>query len=223
MANPPDAAVVVPLFPLPNIVLLPRVVLPLHVFEERYRRMTADVLAGDKRMAMALLRPGWEANYTGRPSLHPAVCVGTVVAHERLSDGRYNLLLRGDYRGHIVREASDDPYRSAEVEPLAEPSVMELDLADDRRRLRSMFAPGGRLASAPAATKFVELLGSPVPTSDAADLLAFHLIDDVAAKQRVLAEADPRERVRFVLAALAAQARTVGPTFSDGRIDVNMN
>jgi hypothetical protein len=49
----------VPLFPLPNVVLFPRAVLPLHIFEERYKAMTADVLAGDRLIAMALLRPGW--------------------------------------------------------------------------------------------------------------------------------------------------------------------
>ena len=232
MAATPAADAVVPLFPLPNVVLLPRAVLPLHLFEERYRRMAADVLSGDKRMAMALLRPGWEGHYHGRPPLEPAVCVGTVVAHERLADGRYNLLLRGDYRGRISTEEIDpseqvDPtaYRSATVEPLAEPSVLELDVEVERRRLRAMFAPGGRLASTPAGAKFHELLNSAVPTPDAADLLAFHLVEDVPAKQQLLAEPDPRRRVQQVIALLAGlhHAHPAGPTFSDGRVDVNLN
>ena len=220
--------VIVPLFPLPNVVLFPRAVLPLHVFEERYRRMTADVLAGGEdggspRIAMALLRPGWESVYNGRPTLEVAVCVGTIVAHERLADGRYNVLLRGDLRGRIVREVDDGPYRSAEVAAIDEPTVLEDDLAAERRRLRSLFAAGGRLATSPAGRKFHELLASHVPTSDVADLLAFHLLDDVPAKQQLLAEPDPRQRVRRVLALLGGRSHPVAPTASDGRVDVNMN
>ena len=219
------APLVVPLFPLPNVVLLPRAVLPLHIFEERYRHMAADALAGDKRFAMALLRPGWQGGYTGRPPLEPVVCVGTIVAHERLADGRYNVLLRGDARGRIVHEVDGDDadYRSAAVEPVVEPSVLELDLTAERQRLRSLFRPGGRLAGSPAAAKFHELLATAVPTADAADLLAFHLVDDVAAKQQLLAEPDPQQRVRRVLTLLTAQTSPIGPTFSDGRVDVNLN
>ncbi len=218
-----DATVAVPLFPLPTVVLFPRAVLPLHLFEDRYRRMAADVLAGDKRLAMALLRPGWQSNYAGRPPLDPVVCVGTVVAHERLEDGRYNILLRGDGRGRIVREVGDTDYRSADVEPVAEPSVLEIDLEDDRRRLRAFFAPGTRLAASPAGGKFQELLASPVPTSDVADLIAFHLIEDVAVKQHLLAEPDARRRVRKVASLLALMGSPTGPMASDGRVDVNMN
>ena len=223
----PDEPDVVPLFPLPNVVLFPRAVLPLHVFEDRYRRMTADALTGDRRLAMALLRPGWHASYhataEGRPTLEPVVCVGTIVAHERLADGRYNLLLRGDGRARIVREVGVGPYRSAEVEPVAEPSVLELDVADERHRLRQLFRPGGRLASLPVCGKFHELLGTIVPTADAVDLIAFHLLEDVAVKQQLLAEPDPRQRVRRVLGILTSQNRLVGPTCSDGRVDVNLN
>src|SRR3982751_6181741 len=92
----PFPAGLVPLFPLPNVVLFPRVVLPLHIFEERYKRMTAEVLRGDKRIAMALRRPGWEKDYYGQPAIEPVVCVGQILSHERLEDGRYNFLLQGE-------------------------------------------------------------------------------------------------------------------------------
>src|SRR5438552_2023140 len=86
----------VPLFPLPNVVLFPRAVLPLHIFEERYKAMTADALNGDRRIAMALLRPGWERSYYGRPQIEPVVCVGKILSHEKLPDGKYNFLLQGE-------------------------------------------------------------------------------------------------------------------------------
>ena len=216
---------VVPLFPLPNVVLFPRALLPLHVFEERYRRMIADVLAGDQRLAMAMLRPGWGDEDRDRPPIESVVCVGTVVAHDRLADGRYNLLLRGDERSHICRELGDDdqPYRSAEVERVTEPTVLEIDVEDERRRLRSLFAPGGRLAGAPAGGKFHELLGSSVPTTDVADLIAFHLLDDPATKQQLLAEPDPRRRIRRVTTLLSSAHAPGGPIAHDGWMDVNLN
>src|SRR3954470_16208806 len=93
-----------PLFPLPNVVLFPNVFLPLHVFEPRYRQMTADALAGDRLIGMVLLRPGWEPQYEGNPPVHPVACLGRIVADQRLDDGRYNLLLKGVSRARIVEE-----------------------------------------------------------------------------------------------------------------------
>src|SRR3712207_569670 len=83
------------LFPLPNLVLFPSVIQPLHIFEPRYRQMTADALAGDRLLAIVLLRPGWEEEYEGRPAVYPVACLGHIAAHQRLEDGRSNLLLRG--------------------------------------------------------------------------------------------------------------------------------
>src|SRR5262245_9885597 len=119
---------VVPLFPLPNVVLFPRAVLPLHIFEERYKTMTHDVLAGNKQLAMALLRPGWEKDYYQKPAIEPVVCIGKIVSHERLADGKYNFLLQGHTRATIVREVGDEPYRQAILQPLEEQHVMEIDL-----------------------------------------------------------------------------------------------
>src|SRR3954470_24360560 len=83
------------LFPLRNLALFPHAVQPLHVFEPRYRRMTARALAGDRLIALVLLKPGWEADYDNHPAVHPVACLGRIVADQRLDDGRYNLLLRG--------------------------------------------------------------------------------------------------------------------------------
>src|SRR3954463_11459871 len=86
------------LFPLPNLVLLPHVIQPLHIFEPRYRQLIADSLADDRQFALALLRPGWAAASHRRPPLFPAVCLGKVYQEEILFDGRYNLLLHGRRR-----------------------------------------------------------------------------------------------------------------------------
>src|SRR5947208_12924499 len=92
------------LFPLTNLVLFPHVMQPLHVFEPRYRQMTADALAGDRLIALALLKPGWEPDYEGRPDLFPVACLGRIVAEQKLEDGRFNILLRGLARVRMVKE-----------------------------------------------------------------------------------------------------------------------
>src|SRR3954470_6986505 len=81
------------LFPLPNLVLFPHVIQPLHVFEPRYRQLMADALADDRLMALALPRPGEEEDYHKRPPIHRVVCVGQIDQEDKLPDGRYNLLL----------------------------------------------------------------------------------------------------------------------------------
>src|SRR5439155_15703175 len=83
------------LFPLPNLVFFPQVMQPLHIFEPRYRALTADALAGDRLMALVLLQPDWEKDYDAKPAICPVACLGKIVAEQRLEDGRYNLLLRG--------------------------------------------------------------------------------------------------------------------------------
>src|ERR1700712_223568 len=118
----------VPLFALPNVVLFPHAVLPLHIFEGRYRQMMADVLGTHRQIAMALLKPGWEKDYYSRPEIESVVCVGSILSHEQLSDGRYNLLLQGYAGATVVREGAGKPYRRANLERLAETDGEENDL-----------------------------------------------------------------------------------------------
>ena len=124
-----------PLFPLPNVVLFPNVFLPLHIFEPRYRAMVADALEGDRMIGMVLLRPGWEGNYEGRPPVYPVGCSGLITHHERLPDGRYNIVLRGVEKFRILEERDEErdeekeadgagtAYRVARVEILHEPFI----------------------------------------------------------------------------------------------------
>src|SRR5262249_60321048 len=102
-----------PLFPLPNVLLFPTVFLPLHIFEPRYREMVADALAADRMLGMALLRPGWDRDYEGRPPIYPIGCSGVMTHVERLGDGRYNIGLRGLERVRIVGEDHERPHSRA--------------------------------------------------------------------------------------------------------------
>jgi Lon protease-like protein len=95
---------IIPLFPLPNVVLFPRMPLPLHVFEPRYREMVRDALRGSRLIGMVLLRGAWEREYGGRPCVFTTGTVGQMVHVEELPDGRYNMVLRGLKRFVIQQE-----------------------------------------------------------------------------------------------------------------------
>ena len=132
-----------PLFPLPNVVLFPSVFLPLHIFEPRYREMVADALAGDRIIGMALLRPGWESDYEGRPPTYSVGCAGLITFSEQHEDGRYNIVLRGMQKFRITGEDHSRSYRIASVEPVAE-EVTARDreiVRSERRRLEALLVP----------------------------------------------------------------------------------
>jgi Lon protease-like protein len=138
MAGPLDLQ---PLFPLPNVVLFPKGVLSLHIFEPRYREMMADALRGGQTICMALLRPGWESDYHGSPEVYRVACVGRVVKHQMLEDGRYNITLLGESKVTIEGLERIEPYRVARVVPVAEDRswVDSRDVQEEVAELLALF------------------------------------------------------------------------------------
>jgi uncharacterized protein len=107
---------VIPVFPLPNVVLFPRMALPLHIFEPRYRAMVRDALQGPRLIGMVLLRGDWRGEYEGRPAIFPIGTVGQIVHVDELPDGRFNIVLRGLESFVIEREVTPSrSYREAHV------------------------------------------------------------------------------------------------------------
>lgn len=112
-----------PLFPLPRLVLLPGVRAGLHLFEPRYRAMAEDALATGS--GFILVRANLETDTDLVPPEAGTQPVGTrveILVHERLPDGRYNLVVRGVEAVRILEQASDRPYRVAQWQGLAEGS-----------------------------------------------------------------------------------------------------
>src|SRR5580692_5325644 len=135
-----------PLFPLPNAVLFPHALLPLHIFEERYRVMVRDVLTGSRCLAVGLLVP--EARQEDDlPAVEPIAGVGEVVMAHELPDGRFNLVVRGRARVRIDRELpSGRPYRLVTATELPDlPIADEGEIVDADQTLRALI---GRLADA---------------------------------------------------------------------------
>ncbi|MZG31189.1 MAG: hypothetical protein F3741_10375 [Nitrospinae bacterium] len=118
---------IIPIFPLPTTVFYPGTPLPLHIFEPRYRQMTADALEGERKIGMVLLKPDWEATYFDRPNVHSTGCVGSIEKEIRHPDGKYNFTLVGLRRFRIVRELEGKLYRLAEVELLEEKNEQSID------------------------------------------------------------------------------------------------
>jgi len=111
------------LFPLANVVLFPRIHCPLHVFEPRYRQMTADAIDGARRIGMATVRPEHVSQMAGDPPLFSIGCAGTIQRAQRQDDGRYDIVLFGTQRFRIEHEiprAGERLYRVARVELLDE-------------------------------------------------------------------------------------------------------
>jgi uncharacterized protein len=125
---------IVPIFPLPNVVLFPKTLLPLHIFEQRYRAMTSEAISGDGRIAIALLKEGWERDTRGNPAVHDVACLGQIETYEELEGGKYNIVLAGLHRVRLVREIDHTPYRMAEVVVLPELSCNDESDGVVRRR-----------------------------------------------------------------------------------------
>lgn len=204
------------LFPLPNLVLFPGVVQGLHIFEPRYRQMTADALAGDGLIALVMLRPDWEEDYDARPAVEAVGCLGRITAHELLPDGRYNLRLRGLARARIVEEvATDRLYRSARVELLPE-TAPDLDESRRlRRELAEVVVPGYAYDDA-ARRQLQELFDGEMPLGRLCDVLSYALPLPRDFKQSMLSEPDAGRRAAAVAEAvrIASAGRRFPPDFS---------
>jgi uncharacterized protein len=199
--SPPDsdALAALPIFPLPNCVLLPGGLLPLHVFEPRYRELTRDCLAGHQYMGVARLRPGYESTYYGRPPVYDRFGVGRIICSEELPDGRFALLLRGVARVELARELTTDrAYRMVEARVLPDAQIDPGEASDHHRRLIALC---DRLAAVidqggPQLREMVRAFDHPAA---AADAIAAALVMDTDARQELLEALDPLVRIQRTL------------------------
>jgi ATP-dependent Lon protease len=201
-ANVEAALHEMPVFPLPQVVLFPRALLPLHVFEPRYRAMLKDALATHKVLAMVLVVDGHERDAHGHPKIAEIAGAGAILEHQMLADGRSNIVLHGVSRVRLEELPFVPPYRRARGAILHDASTH--------------VAQADRTALLAEATAFATEVGRRDPTfrfglppslepGAVADLCAHHLVIDAAARQRILEELDVAERVRLVTAELAVQ------------------
>ena len=195
---------VVRLFPLPDLVMFPHVMQPLHVFEPRYRDLLNAALDSDGLIAMSLLAPGWETDYEDRPALLPHACLAKVVTHQRQENGEYNVLLLGLRRIQIETELPPThSYREAKVTLLDDFCYSEND--DHRPTLQAELTekfqeclPSGQ----PANPGVQELLSTEIPLGVLTDLVSFAIPMDMKTKFQLLAETDIDRRAKLLLQAM---------------------
>jgi Lon protease-like protein len=198
--------VIVPIFPLPDVTFFPHTLLPLHVFEARYRAMVIDVLERDRRLAVVRLQPGYEAGYAGKPAVHPVAGLGEMVSCERLATGRYNIMLKGECRVRLEQELpSDTLYRIVRARRLvdSEPAV---DTAPALARIRTACR-----ALLSALQRPADLLDTALADGQApgviADRVAAAVLPDPDLRQSLLETLDAGARVGRVADAVESLVR----------------
>jgi Lon protease-like protein len=212
--DPASFSGVARLFPLPNLVLFPHVLQPLHIFEPRYRDMLEEALADDRLIAMAVLEPDWEKDYEGRPPVRPMACLGRIATHVRLPDGRHNILLAGVARIALGYElAATATFRRAPAEIVFDWYPAKFASAKERLQ-RDLFLafrralPDTQEARAPLA----QLLSKEIDLAVLTDIVAYTLDLPVASKADLLAEADVHKRAAWLLSHLQeGKAGIAGP------------
>ena len=194
---------IVPIFPLPDVTFFPNTLLPLHVFEARYRAMVIDALERDRRLAVVKLRPGYEATYAGKPDVHPVAGLGEIVSCERLATGRYNILLRGESRVRLGLELpSDTLYRLVRAQRLIDTEPAG-DVAPALARIRSACKTLLGALSRPA-DLLDTALADGQPAGVIADRVAAAVLPGAEARQRLLETLDVTARVTKVADAVEA-------------------
>ena len=200
------------MFPLPNVVLLPGSLLPLHIFEPRYRQMTRDVLAGSRLLALARLKPGYEAQYQGRPAVYPILGVGRIIASDELDDGRYNILVRGLMRAEILEELPpDQAYRLIRARLLADDHPPDSTVLAALHQKLIMLSDQLSMVLDQGGEQLRELVRTDGTPNGCADVVCSALLTDLDERQQFLEMADPSERLAFAIQHVGRLLTELGP------------
>jgi len=192
----------VPVMTLPNTVFFPQALLPLHIFEPRYRQMLRDVLCSDRVFAVARLAP---ARGEAVEPMAAIASLGIIRACQKAENDTSNLLLQGICRVEVKAVVREAPYRIIAVKPItttagthhAELEVLRLEvmrLLNLRRRLGTPVPKG--------MTQFLESIDD---IDTFADIAVFNLCDDSALKQQLLETLETRRRLQLFATALKAE------------------
>ena len=212
--SPEEFSGTVRLFPLPNLVMFPHVVQPLHIFEPRYCDLLSEALEEDRLIGMATLVSGWESDYEGCPPISPNACLGRIMAHHALEDGTHNILLAGVARLEIVHElSSPKSFRSARAVLRADhyPEASPVRAAEMMAKFRQVlchllpFIPEAR-------EQLEELLERDISLGTLTDLIAYLLDVDLSEKLILLGEDNVICRAEILVKRLGTLSLDTRPT-----------
>jgi Lon protease-like protein len=204
-----------PVFPLPNAVLFPEQRMPLHIFEPRYRQMVRDALESKPFIVLACLpeKPSGDP-----PALPRIATIGRITAHQRLSDGRFNIVLEGMVRAVIDEVPSEKQYRLVRCAPILEPQAEAAD-APAAERMALVSLVGRVMQRARERSPDLEfVLPEGISAARLAFLVADKLLIDGTARQRVLEADTGPARVQRCAEGVAALLSELAPrTSADSR------
>lgn len=181
---------------LPGVTLFPDALLPLYIFEPRYRQMLASVLDGDRIFAVGMVRPD-----TGEESIFPVAGAGLVRACVGQPDGTSQLILQGLGRVQFEGFAQTEPYLVARATPLAT-VVDDAEACTELRRELQEICAGLVSRGVELPEAFVKAVGEMDDPATLGDLFAQHLVRDPLAAQKVLSEASLSARLRHLVETL---------------------
>jgi Lon protease-like protein len=199
----------IPVMTLPGIVLFPQALLPLHIFEPRYRQMLRDVLATHRIFAVARLNEALAAEPGQYEPLHRVATAGIIRACQKNENGTSNLLLQGLCRVEFTEILHDKPYRCAHVRPLASTPGAA---SEENRRLRQELARLLSLKRRFGATMSDEMTAFLRTVEDPAtfvDLAAFGFCEDASVKQKLLETLDTHRRLQLFSAQVRAEIEAI--------------
>ena len=202
------AASALKVFPLPGAVVFPGTPAPFHIFEPRYRAMTADALSGDRVLAVAMLCSPDDASLERAP-VHAIACAGVIEEDEKLGDGRYHILLRGVTRVRLAEELlhTGKPYREFRAHLLddAYPAAGPAALASEAEALEQVVLElARRLPADSGMPELAEAVARMRVPARMADLVAAAILSDSDARIRILEELDVAARMEIVLREVSA-------------------
>ena len=180
------------LFPLPEMVLFPHAMQPLHIFEPRYCEMLSEALAGDHLIAMATLIGGDIGGVLTDPPIASTVCLGRIVSHAEVEEGRHNVLLVGVRRAQVVTEMdAGRPFRMATVDVLDD--IYPPTGATERGQLKSdLLEAFGEVipASVNAQQNLHDLMAGQMGLGPITDIISYTLPFEVVEKLRLLSDSN---------------------------------
>jgi Lon protease-like protein len=194
----------VPVMTLPNTAFFPQALMPLHIFEPRYREMLRDALASNRLFAVAGLDLGRVHKSGHFEPPHRVGSVGIIRACQENDNGTSNLLLQGLCRVEIVRIIQDEPYRRIQIRALSSEAGASANANQAlRRELSRLLNLKLKLASK-GSGEMAAFLKTVEDPEAFVDIAAFSLCDDTGIKQKLLETLDVHRRLEL----FGAQLRT---------------
>jgi Lon protease-like protein len=200
-----------PLFPLEDVVLFPHSMIPLHIFEARYRKMVRDVLGSNRLVAISLQLEKERLEDGNVPRVAHVASVGELVLAQELPDGRFNLVVRGRARIGIDEElSSDEPYRLIAAHEIPDdPTDESPDIDEADTTLRALVT--GLAESIPDGGELLKHVAAAQETPAAlANVVAASLVADAKARQHLLETTDVFQRLERLSNEVVALIDRVG-------------